>query len=142
MKMIKNAWIIFMVCILLTGCRSSASQLSPVPGCRVVTKVTVTYENGPIQASRCYTSSEKMQQILNYLRLIDPYGHPDEDPEAASGSTYHIILSYSDGCEKIYRQKSDRFLKEDGGPWKKIDPIEAEDLGKLMGQMESDGQWS
>ena len=141
MKMIKIAWIIFAVCILLlTGCRSSASQQIPVPVCRVVTQVTVTYENGPIQASRCYTSGEKMQQILNYLRLIDPYGHPDEDPETSGGSSYHIILSYSDGCEKVYKQKSDRFLKEGSGPWKKIDPTEAEELGRLMGRMESDAQ--
>ena len=106
MKMIKKAWIIFAVCILLlTGCRSSASQ-----------------------------------QILNYLRLIDPYGHPDEDPETSGGSSYHIILSYSDGCEKVYQQKSDRFLKEGSGPWKKIDPTEAEELGRLMGRMESDAQ--
>ena len=140
MKNFKKIWILATLCVLLAGCRSSASQQNADPICRVVTKVSVTYENGAIHANRFYTSAEKMQRILNYLRLIDPYGHPAEDPESSGGSNYRITLSYSDGCEKTYLQKSDRYLKEDGGPWKKIDPTEAEELGRLMGQMESDEQ--
>ncbi len=122
---------------LLWGC-SYHSLPQEVPLCRVVTAVTVTYENGPIQTQRHYTSADKMQRILNYLRLLRPYGKPEEDPESVQGSDFHILLSYSDGCQQSYRQKSDRFLQDIDGQWKKIDPRKAEELSQILGQMESD----
>ena len=79
-----------------------------------------------------------MQKILDYLRLINPYGTPDEDPETAVGSDFHIVLSYSDGYQKFYRQKSDRYLQNTDGRWQKIDPTKAEELARLVGQLESD----
>ena len=120
----------------VTGCnRQGGSESSPL---RVVTAVSVFYSNGPINAQRHYTSDAKMQKILDYLRLINPYGTPDEDPETAVGSDFHIVLSYSDGYQKFYRQKSDRYLQNTDGRWQKIDPTKAEELARLVGQLESD----
>ena len=128
----------FAALLLLCGC----SRLDPVspslPVCRVVTGIDISYENGPIRVRRSYTASEKMQQVLNYLRIIDPYGPPEEDPETATGSSFRITLSYSDGCEKVYLQKADRFMKTDGGEWKRIDPKRARELSRILGQTESD----
>ena len=138
----KKASVIFMLLTLLAGCAGGCSHRpSPAPsgsGFRVVTGVTVTYQNGPIHAQRLYTNEGKMQQILNYLRLIDPYGAPEENPETAAGSDFRITISYSDGNQKTYRQKSDRFMLEEGGQWKKIDPSKAAELGRILGQMDSD----
>ena len=106
--------------------------------CRVVTEITVTYLNGSIQCQRQYTSSDKMQQLLDYLRTAAAYGVPEEDPENAAGSDFYIVLSYSDGCQKYYRQKANRFLRDVDGVWKKLDPSRGEKLGQLIGQMESD----
>ena len=75
---------------------------------------------------------------MTYLRLLDPYGTPEENPEEAAGSDIHIILSYSDGFQKTYRQVGDRYMMEDGGKWQKIDPAKAEELGEILGQLESD----
>ena len=127
---------LFTLLLLFSGCGRQAA--TPEPQCRVVTSVRVSFENGPIQAERCYTSSAKMRAVLNYLRWIAPYGTPEEDPETASGSSFHIVLTYSDGCEKTYLQKSDRFMQTDGGAWQTIDPKKAENLSQLLGQMESD----
>ena len=127
---------LFIILLLFSGCGKQVTV--PEPQCRVVTGVRVTFENGPIYAERYYTSSAKMRAILNYLRWIDPYGTPQEDPETTAGSSFHIVLTYSDGCEKTYLQKSDRFMQTDGGAWQTIDPKKAQNLSQLLGQMESD----
>ena len=125
---------IALVLSLLSGCRQETTPIRP----NVVTGITVTYENGPISARRYYTSSPKMRAILNYLRWIDPYGPPEVDPETINGSTFSIVLSYSNGQEKRYLQKADNYLLEEGLPWRKINPDRAMTLGKMMGEMESD----
>ena len=126
--------------LLLWGCSAHPSGESSDPQCRIVTKVTVTYEDSSTTAHMLYTNAQKMQSILNYLRLIDPYGTPQENPDYVEGSTFRIVLSYSDGCEKSYLQKADQFMKVDGGQWKRIDPERAAELGPLLGRMESDKQ--
>ena len=123
---------------LLSGRHRQPLPDASQPIYRAVTSVTITYKNGPIYAQRRYTSDEKMRKVMNYLRLIDPYGTPEEDPETAAGSDIHIILSYSDGFQKTYRQVGDRYMMEDGGKWQKIDPAKAEELGEILGQLESD----
>lgn len=126
--------------LLLSGCHRQPLPDASRPIYRAVTSVTVTYKNGPIRTQRRYTSDEKMRKVMNYLRLIDPYGTPEEDPETAQGSDIHIILSYSDGFQKTYRQVGDRYMMEDGGKWQKIDPAKAEELGEILGQLESDAE--
>ena len=128
--------VILLLCVT-TGCNRHPGD-SGLSNCRVVTAVTVYYDNGPINTQRHYTTDSKMQQILDYLRLINPYGAPDEDPETAVGSDFYIVLSYSDGFQKFYRQKGDRFLQGTDGLWKKIDPEKAAELSKIVGQLESD----
>lgn len=137
-KQIKGLPFLFAVLWILCGCSRLEPGLPPDSACRVVTKIAVDYENGGIRFRRQYTAAEKMQQILNYLRLIDPYGKPDEDPETAAGSRFRITLSYSDGCQKVYLQQSDRFMKTDDGQWKRIDPDRARELSRILGQMEGD----
>lgn len=121
--------------VFLLGC-TGADSMPSKPS--VVTGVTVTYENGGVTAQRYYTSDDKIRSVLNYLRWIDPYGVPEENPELSSGSSFSIVLSYSDGREKLYRQKSDRFFLEEGKPWRNIDPNKAVSLSQMLGQMESD----
>ena len=124
--------------LLLSGCSKWTPSAVDKPLCRVVTGVSVTYENGTIHAQRQYTDADKMQAVLNYLRLIDPYGTPQEDPEQVDGSIFHITLSYSDGCQKTYLQKADRFMRVDGGKWQRINPELAAQLSEIVGQMTSD----
>ena len=130
--------LIFMLCLLLNGCGRGGDLPSEPLQCRVVTGIRVSFTDGPLQMERYYTASEKMRAVLNYLRWIDPYGRPEEDPETVSGSSYHIVLTYSDGCEKTYEQKADRFMQVDGQGWKRIDPKRALTLSQMLGQMASD----
>ena len=140
MKLAKGLCLIFVIvllCSLVGGCMHFVIRTEPAP-VRVVTHIDITYENGTIQTQRHYEDAGKMKQVLNYLRLIDPYGRPAVDPEIVGGSHFHIELAYSDGSSKVYRQKADRYMQIDGGDWKTIDPTRAEELSLLLGQMESD----
>ena len=142
MKMTKckgfRALLLFLAAVLLGGCSRLGAVSTEYPSCQVITQIDVFYENGPIQLHRHYTASEKMRAVLNYLRWIDPYGAPDTDPETATGSSFRIVLTYSDGCEKNYLQKADRYLMEDGKGWATIDPDRAQTLSRILGQMHSD----
>lgn len=129
--------ILSLIAVLLSGC-GSYNPADTQPECRIVTGIAVIYNNGPINAEKYYTSSSKMRAVLNYLRWIDPYGPPEEDPETVSGSSFRITLEYSDGCRKDYVQKADRYMQEDGGNWEKIDPKKALTLSQIIGVMESD----
>ncbi len=137
-KICKICVLLGLTAVLFSGCRQQTPPPVSPTIYRAVTSVSVTYENGPIRAQRRYTSDQKMKRIMTYLRLIDPYGDPEEDPETAGGSEIRILLSYTDGSEKTYRQIGNRYLMEDGGVWQKIDPAKAEELGQILGQMESD----
>jgi hypothetical protein len=130
--------IFVLISLLFAGCsRAEIGQQAPAQ-CRTVTGVHVTFDNGPLHTERQYTVSSKVRAILNYLRWLDPYGLPEEDPEMVTGSSFRITLQYSDGCEKNYVQKADRFFLEDGKPWRRIDPTRAQTLSEILGQMASD----
>ena len=140
MKRTKGLCLIFVIgllCSLVGGCMHFVTRPAEAP-VRVVTHINITYENGNIHTQRHYQDATKMTQVLNYLRLIDPYGRPAVDPEIVGGSQFYIELAYSDGTNKVYRQKADRYMQIDGGDWKIIDPARAEELSLLLGQMESD----
>ena len=132
----KTIAVLLLFTLMLSGC--SRGNTAAPDKCRIVTGIHITFDNGPLHTERQYTASSKVRAILNYLRWLDPYGLPEEDPEAVSGSNFHITLQYSDGCEKHYLQKADRFLLEDGKPWRRIDPARAQTLSQILGKMESD----
>ena len=103
MKLTKGLCLIFVIvllCSLVGGCMHFVIRTEPAP-VRVVTHIDITYENGTIQTQRHYEDAGKMKQVLNYLRLIDPYGRPAVDPEIVGGSHFHIELAYSDGSSKV-----------------------------------------
>ena len=108
------------------------------PQNRVVTKITVAYHNGEFTSQREYTDNEITRQILNYLRYIDPYGKPDEDPETVSGHEYRIYLSMGENDTLLYRQKDDRFFMGPDGNWQKISLSRGQKLGWLLWKIRSE----
>lgn len=122
---------------LLAGC-CPVSPEQEGAAYRVVTQVEVTYENGSVQKQQTFFRESSIQHILGYLRYIDPYGIPREDPETVSGRDYYIRVIYSDGSYRLYHQRADRYLRIDGGKWKRIDPEKALYLSGLLGMMPSE----
>lgn len=131
---IKIGIFILSVFLLLSGCSRKESQ-SSFP---LVTKITVRYENGPIHGQLHYSEDDKMQLILTYLRLLNPYGQPPEDPETTDGTLFQITLTHADGGVTTYQQKADRYLKSGEEPWLCIPSQKAVELSLLLGYLEDD----
>ncbi len=125
-----------LILFLLCGCTPMKDTAVSKPV--VVVGVTVTHQDGPVTTRHYYTTSSKMRSVLDYLRWLKPYGTVDENPTAATGDSYRIVLSYSNGSEKLYWQIADRYFLEEGKPWQMLDPEKAGVLGQIFSQMESD----
>ena len=123
--------------LLLTGCGLPNAMQKP-SAYRVITEIYVDYQSGPLQEQWLFSTPEKMQLIVDYLRGIDPYGAPGEVPEETPGSYFQISLRYSDGTARHYHQHADRFMRIGDGPWKRIDPQKALELSQILGQLSSD----
>ena len=131
-------WVLLAVLGLLCGCSRTMEVTQTRPPFRVVERIEITFQNGPLTFQRSYTSHEKMQKILDYLLLIDPYGTPPIDPEQVGTTEFQILLLYTDGSQKIYRQRGQRYLQVQNGVWKYIDPEKAEQLSQILSQTPSD----
>ena len=127
-----------MLAVLSAALCCCRSKEQPQPVNRAITDITVTYLNGSLQARLQYTAPEKIRAILNYLRWISPYGKPAEDPEQVEGHLFQIAVVFSDGSQKVYLQKADRYMQIDGAGWMTIDPEKALTLNKIVAEMKSD----
>ena len=79
-----------------------------------------------------------MEYVLLYLRLLEPTGKPETDPDALADAVFEINVTLSDGSRQVYRQKAHRYLSLNGGPWKTIDPEQAAGLYRLIAKVPSD----
>ena len=134
-------WILFLIVTLLAigaGCCYEPSRPTQPEAYRVVVQIDVVYRKNPVISEGNFSDPDKMQQILWYLRKISPYGTPAEDPDQVQGSDFYITLRYSDNTQKVYQQRDDRFMRIDGGPWKRIDPKQAVMLSRILGTLDSD----
>lgn len=129
--------ILLPLALLFAGCCRIFHSPDDVPY-RVVTEVRVTYKNGTLENHRQFFQEEHIRNIVAYLRYIDPYGTPKEDPEQSDGRIFDIRVIYSDGSQRLYEQRADRYMRINGGPWKMIDPQKALTLSGLFGMMPSD----
>ena len=138
MSVSKKVFLILPVlALVLVGCCRIFHRPASVPY-RVITQGQVYYENGALQGQRQFFREENIRNILAYLRYIDPYGTPKEDPEQAGGRIFDIRVIYSDGSQRRYEQRDDRYMRINGGPWKEIDPQKALALSGLWGMMSGD----
>ena len=127
----------FLLLLFLCGCCPILREKDHAPY-RIITQVNVAYQNGTLTTQRDFYREESIRHILDYLRYVDPYGIPQEDPEQAQGRIYYITLIYSDGSQRIYEQRADQYLRIDGGDWKRIDPQKALYLSGLFSMMPGD----
>ena len=129
-------WMLSLI-LLLAGCHRIWEKRSTT-AYRVITEVHVVYKNGPVETHRHFYQEGSIRVILEYLRHIDPYGIPRENPETAAGRDYHITLVYSDGSQRVYHQRADQYMRIDGGDWKRIDGQKALYLSGLLVMMPSE----
>lgn len=123
----------FFIMIALFGCQAQ-SPASP----RIVASVTVNWDREGHSFTRHYTDTEKMEAVLEYLRLLkteQPAEAVFEYPEDAS---YCITVSLLDGTAHTYRQQQHRFFRREQMPWQEISPAQAAQLYGVLRQNKSD----
>lgn len=127
-------FVLFISLFLLGGCRKK----EPGAMSHVVTAVDISSQQEDVQIRRHYTSQEKMEYVLLYLRLLKRTGAPQTDPETAQGDIYKITVSLADGRQQVYRQKDHRYLSVNDRPWQIIDPGQAAGLYRLLREVPGD----
>ena len=129
-------WKYFVILLGLILCGCQRTPQAPVS--HLVTGVDIACQKEDVLISRHYTRSPKMEYVILYLRLLEPVGTPEINPEILTDPVYCITVHFSDGSQQVYRQKDHRYLSVDGGPWQSIDPGQAAGLYRLMEKLPSD----
>ena len=134
---LKKTFIFLFLTFFMTGCHP---QSHTDAASQIVTEIIVTCETCTDFTHRYYNTHEKMQPILLYLRAVSPGFKPDIDPEPLSDRVICITLQKADGSQKVYRQKADRYLQQNHGAWRKINPEWGATLYRILLENESDPQ--
>ncbi|HIT33361.1 MAG TPA: hypothetical protein IAC31_01860 [Candidatus Faecousia intestinigallinarum] len=104
------------------------------PPQRFVTQVDIT----SAELHRQYTSPEKMDAVLNYLRQAPIYPLP-QGAAVPSGQEVDFLLTLSDGSQRRYRQQGGFYLRRETDGWKKLDEQRADMMARLLRKLPSDG---
>ena len=122
----------------LSGChRQTSSETEPL--CHYVVRAEVTCHTGGETVSKQFTADAKIESVLHYLRLLEDNGDVDRLPRNAEGADYEILLFFSDGGCRLYRQKGTGYLSKDGGPWLILKQRQGSRLQTLFKLLPSDG---
>ena len=98
------------------------------PQIRVVTSIRVEAYG----ETYTVTDPQIMEDVMQYLRQLDPYTTADIDPETFRADVTELTVSYSDGAKTHYTQLYTEYLQTDGGTWKKIDPEDGARLWPIL----------
>lgn len=133
----KKCLFFLLVFMSICGCGRKNTVL---PTYRAVTQIDVVTKHGDDMLRRHYTSPEKMQYVLTFLRLLKPVGKPDVNPEALTQDMFLIVLTRSDGTKVYYRQTGHRYFAKDSQSWFSISPEQAVGLYEILAKMPSDAR--
>lgn len=125
---------VFLWAFSFAGCK----KLPPPPPAvshGLVIQVEIIRSDG---FTRHYTAPEKIDAVLDYLRLLRPLGPIPPTPDALQENAYEIVVYLQDGSCRVHRQQSDCFASKDGGYWGSINPDLGQCLPLLMAQFPSD----
>ncbi len=134
----KKTHILLLIFLLLI--LAACAFREPAKPLRVVTSITVTYEEHGTIERRFFNTEEKMQLLLHHIRSIGIRDTPDTDPETVTAPLIHITLALSDGTFKVYTHKGTQYFREDNGDWKQISPEKTQGLYQLLMLMPSDDE--
>ena len=109
--------------ILLASFLSPSNGATPAPEAyRVVTQIEVTAVHNGQSATTVYTENRQMEAILTYLRMTQPTGAMEFEPDSFRSDSYTFTVYFSDGSQTVYQQIYHDFLQKDTGRWQRIDP--------------------
>lgn len=120
----------------LCGCRSSAEN-QQAPG-RAVSYIHISCKKTSGTITRLYTSQEKVQAILRYMRGLTPIESIELPAEAAQEDLYEITVHLYNGEIRTYQQKGHHYAALNGRSWCSIKESAGIQLGHLMALLPSD----
>ena len=132
----KISALVLAVCILgiCGGCRRTKT------GVRVVDRISVQWEEHGAAVQHIYENPDKMQLILNRLRTLGQRFSSDADPDLLEVPVLTVTLFYSDGQQKQYQIKPDRYVRIGQSPWQQADPRQVTSLRLLLQSLPGDFQ--
>lgn len=128
----KKLAILTALVFVLVGCGREAET----PVYRVVTGIEVEYRQQAQVIRRTYHKPASMESILNYLRILKPFG--PVYPQGNFDSGCRITLHFSHGPDSVYIQQGQKYLQKDGGEWQTVDASRASLLYPLLLLLPSD----
>lgn len=132
----KRLFVIFFgIFILFSGCTKKAPDIE---NWTVIEHISVIRDYQGLQTQRNYSQQNKMEQILNALRSLGTESPPEVDPDELNLRTYTITLTHTDGNQKIYQTKGDRYIRRGNGPWQQADPKKVAELNFLLQSLPGD----
>ena len=128
---------LILVLFMLSGCRQEVPRETEAL-CNYVTRVDMTCNSGGQTVYKQFTQDAKIESVLYYLRLLEDDGDLNLLPRDATGADFEILLFFSDGGCRSYRQKGTAYLSQDGGPWRILKQRQGRKLMTLFKLLPSD----
>jgi hypothetical protein len=127
--MVRKIIVILLTVILLSMC---GGCLRKKPGVRVVDRILVQWEENGHSVYREHDDPEKMQLILNKVRMLGQRFSSETDPETLDVPTVTMTLLYSDGSQRQYQIKPDRYVRIGRAAWQQANPKQITSLRLLL----------
>ena len=117
-----------------SGCWRKKSAL------RIVEQIQVQWDEDGVGICRIYEDPEKMGLILNKVRTLGQRFSADTDPQMLDVATVTMTLFYSDGTQRQYQIKPDRYIRVGQDPWQQADPKQVTALQLVLKSLPGDTQ--
>lgn len=101
-------------------------------GVRVVKQISVHWMEDGSDVVRVHRDPEKLHLILNKVRTLGQRFSTDVDPEALEVSAVTVTVAFSDGSQRFYQVKPDRFIRVGQNPWQQANPKRVTALRLLL----------
>lgn len=124
--------------LFFSGCLHQSGKEPNIKNWTVVSEIIVTCEDSGEVTRRVYTEPKKLRSILNALRDLGQKFKPDVDPDTLPLRSYCITLNHTDGSQRIYRTKGDRYIRRCREPWQQADPEKVSELNLLLRSLAGD----
>lgn len=127
--MVRKIVAILLVMVILGMCGGCFHKN---PSVRVVKQISIHWVEDGTEMVRVHQNPEKLHLILNKLRTLGQRFSTDVDPETLEASAVTVTVAFSDGSQRFYQVKPDRFIRVGQNPWQQADPKKVTALRLLL----------